>query len=174
MSDEHVKEFGGADGVDDFEAGRGFERLARRVRQRLAGRDAFLQTRKIEFGGERRHQPIIGRRSEHCGRAEILNGLEQQFGRQTFHQRDRCAETQRKNQQAAESIGERQRRRAANDVILVEIDAGAREAFARRHDVAVEMHRRLGLTGGARSECDQAGIVRGGGDVVEFFRMKLE
>ena len=42
-----------------------------------------------------------------------------------------------------------------------------REAQAARHHVAVEVHRRLRLAGGARGEGEQAGVVGGGVDVGE-------
>ena len=81
MRDEDVHHLGRADAVDDLDAGRPLEQLARRIGQRLAGRDAFLQRRQIEPPSDGRHLPVHDRRGEAGVGLEALDGLEQRLRR---------------------------------------------------------------------------------------------
>ena len=76
--------------------------------------------------------------------------LQQQRGR---------ALAQRKEREAAEPERERERRAAAEQVVRGRPQQLAREAVADRQQVAMEVHRALGLAGRARGEGDQADVV---------------
>jgi hypothetical protein len=75
---------------------------------------------------------------------------------------------QREQQQATKAEGEGQRRRAHEDVVRRGAQYMGRPADAGRDHVAVEVHGRLGLAGGARGEGEDAGVVARGVDVGEF------
>ena len=75
--DEDVQHLGGADAVDDREAGGTPPGLEGRKRQRLAGRDALAEARKIARPELVQHHPIGGRRGEADARAKLLDRLDQ-------------------------------------------------------------------------------------------------
>ena len=71
--DEDVQHLGRADAVHDLEPGRGLPRLEGRLRQRLAGRDAFAQGRDVVLAEPGEHRPIGGRRGDADRRAVLCD-----------------------------------------------------------------------------------------------------
>src|ERR1022692_3447408 len=115
--DEDVQDLGAADAVDDLHSGGVEERLPDRGGQVLAGRDRAAQAAQLPGLARREHGPVGGRRGRADGDAaggyvvgQLRRGrlLQQQGGR---------SEERRENQQPAEPVGERERRRAGEDVV---------------------------------------------------------
>jgi hypothetical protein len=70
------------DAVDDLDAARLLEELARGVGQRLARRDAFLQRAQVVVLPDSRKRAVHGRRREEDGRLELLDRLEHRVRRE--------------------------------------------------------------------------------------------
>ena len=85
-------------------------------------------------------------------------------GARLLEQHGRGADAQREQHEAAEPEGERERRRADEDVVRLGAQHVRREAVADRQHVAVEVHRALRLAGGAGGEGDQRDVVGRGVD----------
>jgi hypothetical protein len=101
--------------------------------------------------------------------APMLGDGRHQVGRRRLlHQQRGGADPERKEEQAAQAEGERERRRAAEDVVGLGPEHVRREAVAAGEHVPVEVHRALGLAGGAGREGDQRDVVRGGPDGLEL------
>ena len=91
-----------------------------------------------------------------------LNDLDEVFGRCRFKQGGGGPKTQGKHRQPAETEGEGQRRRTDEDVFGRHFQHFARIAVGDDQEVAVKMHRRLGLARGARREAEQRHIIAAG------------
>ena len=70
-ADKDLQDLGGADAVDDPDAGSREPRVVSRTRQSLAGGNAFLQRGEIMPGKQLQHCAISGRRSEAYRRAML-------------------------------------------------------------------------------------------------------
>ena len=157
-----MEHLGGADAVDDLDAGRVLPQLARGVRQRLAGRDALAQA---ATGRAARAKGAIARYEVGAVKQIVARlraiAAQQRFGREALLEKhDRGAAPRSGNSSRPPSpnvkasggdADERCRPASRADV--------ARPAVARRHHVAMEVHRALRLAGGARGERDQRGVV---------------
>ena len=88
-----------------------------------------------------------------------------------LEQRRRRAEAQREDREAAEAEGEGERRRADEDVVGRDAEHLLRVAVGDDQQVAVEMHRRLRLAGGAGGEAEQRHVVAAGRDRLEAHRL---
>ena len=138
--------------------------VERRLRQRLAGGDAFAQRRDVVLGELAEHRAIGGRRGEADRGAELARSpASRSSGRRAFQQHRGGADAQREQHEPAEPEGEGERRRADEAVVALRRAArGSAVAVADRQHVAMEMHRALRLAGGAGGEGDQADVVARG------------
>ena len=118
-------------------------------------RSARRRARRL-FARAGGHRAVRGRRGGADGRAMGDDRLEQVGRAGLLEQHRRCADVHREHRQAAQPEGEGERRAADEDVIGRGAQHVRREADAARHHVAVEVHRRLRLAGGARGEREQA------------------
>lgn len=168
-SDEDVQQLGGTDAVDQLDAGGLAPQHAGGRWQGLAGRHALAQRAALGHAqppGARSlgHRPVRRGRGEQDRGAEARDRL-QQIRRAGLGQQHRGrAHAQRKQQQPAQAEGEGQRRAADEQVVGPRPQHMRRKAGAGRHHVAVEVHRRLGLAGGAAGEGQQRHVVGGGVD----------
>ena len=81
------------------------------------------------------------------------------LGRCLFQQDGAGADTQRKQHGSAQAEGECDRRAADEHIVVARAQHLCAIGIAGRQHVAMEMHRALGLAGGAGGEGDQAHIV---------------
>ena len=174
VRNENVDHLGGAQAVDNLDAAGLLEQLACRIGQGFAGRYAFFQAGDIEAGHQGGHLAVKRRRGEAHRGLEVLHHLEQQLGRESFHQHRRGAKAHREGEHAAQPEGEGERRRAAEYVVALGLEAGARKAVAHGDDVAVKMHRALGLAGGAGGEGDQRNVLGRGVAVAKAYGFGFE
>ena len=105
---------------------------------------------------------VGGRRGEADGGAELFDGRGEIVRAGSLQQHGRGADPQRKQHEAAEPEGERDRRRADEAVVRRRAQHVLAEGVADRQHVAVEVHGALGHAGGAGGEGDQTNIVVGG------------
>ena len=110
----------------------------------------------------RQHGAIGGRRGERDRRLVGLDDLDHVGGRGVFQQRRGRAEAQRKDRQAAEAEGEGERRRADEDVVRRHAEDFLGVAVGDDEQIAMEMHGRLRLAGGAGGEAEQRHVVAPG------------
>ena len=159
-----------ADPVDDPDSGHIAKRLEGGARQRFARGNALAQPRKVVVSGHLRHRAVGGGGGEADGGAVIRDSL-QQIGRRGLFEQERSGpDPHREEQQPTETEGEGDRWRAAEDVVARGAEDVGNEAVAGGEHVAVEVHRSLGLAGGAGGEGDHCHIVRGGLDIGELGR----
>ena len=167
--DEDVQQLGGPDAVDQLDAGGFSPQRAGGHRQRLAGRDTLAQRAALHSGhptlaGGGGHRPVRGGRGEQHRGAVAGDAVEQVGRRGLGQQHGGRADLHRKQQQPAESESEGQRRAADEHIVGMGAQHMRRKTRAGRHQVAVKVHRGLGLAGGAAGEGQQADIVGGGVD----------
>ena len=137
--------------------------LVDRRRQRLAGRDRNPQARNVRALVRRlQHREIRGRRGEADGRLVGLDDLQHVGRRCGLQQRRGRAEAQREDREPAEAEGEGERRRADEDVVRRHAQHFLGIAVGDDQQIAVEMHGRLGLAGGAGGEGEQGNVVAAG------------
>ena len=91
-----------------------------------------------------------------------LDDLDHVGGRGIFQKRRGGAETQRKHRQSAEAEGKGQRRRADEYVVRRHAENFLGVAVGDDQQIAMEMHGRLGLAGGAGREAEQRDVVAAG------------
>ena len=120
--DEDVQHLGGADAVDQFDAGGLAPQRAGGRRQRLAGRDALAQRaalRRRDAARARRlgHRAVRGGRGEEHGGAELRDRLHQRVGRRLLEQHGGGADVHREQREPAQAEGEGERRAADEDVV---------------------------------------------------------
>ena len=148
VRDEDVQQFGGADAVDHLDAARASFPAPRRRRQRLAGATHFFSDDEIVAREQPGHRAVGGRRGEQHRRAVLGDRRRQRVGR-CFLSSTVEAPTEREQQQPAQPEGEGQRRAADEDVVGVGRSTWRGQQAQAGHHVAVEVHRALGLAGGA-------------------------
>ncbi len=145
--------------------------LARCRRQRFARRHALAQAGQVVPRDLCGHRAVGGRRRVADRRPVSRDRSRQCIGRDLLDQHAGGADAQRKQQQPAEAEGEGQRRAADDAVVGQGAQHVRRPAGAGGHHVAVEVQCRLGLSGGAGGEGDQAGVVGSRVDVGEARRL---
>ena len=122
-ADEDVHHLGRADAVEDRHAGRLVPGLERRLRQRLAGRDAFAQRRDVVLGELAEHGAIGGRRREADRRAILCDRRQQHVGRRRLELDRGRADAEREQHVSAEPEREGERRRADEAVVALRLAA---------------------------------------------------
>ena len=160
--DEDVQQLGGADPVDQPHAGLLVERPPGRLGQVLPGRHAGAQAAQPLrlAGGE--HGAVGGRRGEDHRHAVLGDQVGQLARGGLLHQQGRGAGAQREHHQPAEPEGERQRRRAGEQLLRAGPQHMLGERVGDRQHVPVEVHGRLGPPGGPGGEGQQRHVVGGG------------
>ena len=137
----------------------------------LAGGHALLQRREVRARAQRRHGAIRGRRREAHRRAEVLDSLKQLRWRRLLEEHGRCAIAHRENEDPAEAVRERERRRAAEDVVARRAKDVSRKQVADRQDVAMEVHRPFGLARCPGRERNEGDVIGRGGEIRERRRL---
>ena len=157
-----MQHLGRANAVDDLDAGGVFPQRTGRGVQGLAGRHAFAQLRLAQPLALLGHHPVRGRRGEHHRGAKLFDAIDQLHRPSLLQQRHRGANRHREQHLATQAKGKGQRRAADKDIIGRSPQHMAGPAGANRHDIAVEMHRRLGHARGTRGKAQQTSVGRGG------------
>ena len=150
VGQENMQHLGRADPVQHRLAGPRPPLLINRRRQRLPRTDRRPKAGQIRpllhrlqhgavggGGGETHRRPMFLNKRHHVGRARLLQ------------QRRRRAKPQRKDRQAPQTEGKRQRRRPHKHILRRHLQHLGRIAIRNDQQVPVEMHRRLRLPGGA-------------------------
>ena len=173
VRDEDVDHLGRADAVDDLDAGRLLEELARRVGQRLAGRDAFLQAAtdrsRCASGAICRYMIGEVKQTVALKRSMVSSSDSRRVA-------SRPARVEAPKRIGKHSMPPRPKVKASGGVpqkmsSLCTLSDRAREAVAHRDHVAMEVHRALRLAGGAGGEGDQRHVVGRGRHVGERERL---
>ena len=108
-SDKDMQHLGRTQAVDDPDSRRCLPRLECGCRKRLAGRNAFPQRRNVMLGEFAEHIAIGRRSGETDRRAELFDGRKKIARRRLFQQNGGRAYTQRKQHEAPQSEGKRDR-----------------------------------------------------------------
>ena len=170
--DEDVKHLGGTNAVQHLDAGGVFPQLARGVRQGLARAHADAQgwfaPRLCQRFHKRCHLPIKRGGRVANGGAHLKHQAGHYLGR-VGHVGEihRGSGPHREDQQTTQPEGERQRRRTHHDIAGCGLEHMARPGFAGGQHIAMRVHRRFGLAGGAGGEGHQRDVGRCGGAGLE-------
>ena len=117
------------------------------------------------------HRPIRSRWGEADRGLVGFDDLHHLGRRCVFQQRRRRPESQRKDRKAAETEREGQRRRADENILRRDIEDFPCIAIRDDHEIAMEMHRRLGFTRSARGKPQQGHVIAAGLDRIEPDRL---
>ena len=147
------------------------DRLPRRFRQGLTRRDACAQRRDVGSAEVGNHCAVGGGRCREHGYPMALDRGEQRRWRGLLNKVCRGAYAHRKDHALTEPKRECERRASGEQVIPGRSQHVARERVRDGEDVAMEMHRRFGLSSRARREGEHAYVVGGGRHVAELDRL---
>ena len=172
VRDEDVEELGGADAVQDgLPRARG-PRIEDRCRQCLSGGYREAQRREVRPLVHRvQHRAVGGGRGEHDARPVPLDEVHHVLRGRLLEQGGGRAEAKREDREAAQPEGECEGRRPDEDIVGGYPEHFPGIAVRGREQVAVKVHRRLGLASGAGGEGEQGDVVAAGRHRVEPDRL---